>query len=58
MEFFASLIRSRGYLMTAGSDFHGKTKPLIELGTYPVIQSFQEDLDKSIQYIMDYEKGT
>jgi predicted metal-dependent phosphoesterase TrpH len=58
MEFFASLIRSRGNLMTAGSDFHGKTKPLIELGTYPVIQSFQEDLDKSIQYLIDYGKGT
>ena len=58
MEYFAALTRSRGSLMTAGSDFHGKTKPLIELATYPVIQSYQEDLDKSIQYLMGYETGT
>ena len=58
MEFFASLIQSRRKLMTAGSDFHGKIKPLIELGSYPVIPSYQEDLDRSIQYLLKYETPT
>jgi len=52
MEYFASLCRESGSLMTGGSDFHGKTKPLIELGGYPILDSFKEDLNHSIERIV------
>ena len=32
--YFAPLVRRRGALMTCGSDFHGKTKPLIHIGRF------------------------
>lgn len=57
MAYFASLSQSRGNLMTAGSDFHGKTKPLIELGAYPMLETYSEALNLSIQYLLDYETG-
>jgi len=55
MEYFASLSNSRGTLMTAGSDFHGKIKPLIDLGAYPVIEKYREALDENIQSLLSYE---
>jgi predicted metal-dependent phosphoesterase TrpH len=57
MEYFASLSQSRGSLISAGSDFHGKTKPLIELGAYPMLETYREALSHSIQYLLDYETG-
>lgn len=32
--YFAPLVRRRGALMTCGSDFHGKTKPLTHIGGF------------------------
>jgi predicted metal-dependent phosphoesterase TrpH len=55
MEYFAQLTQSSSKLMTAGSDFHGKIKPLIELGAYPVIESYREALDENIQRLLNYE---
>jgi predicted metal-dependent phosphoesterase TrpH len=55
MEYFARLTQSRGKLMTAGSDFHGKIKPLIELGAYPVIEKYREVLDENMQRLLNYE---
>lgn len=55
MEYFASLSQARGSLMTAGSDFHGKTKPLIQLGAYPTIETCLEALNESIQYLQHDE---
>ena len=52
MEYFASLCRERGSLMTGGSDFHGKTKPLIELGGYPILDPYKDDLKHSIERIL------
>jgi len=52
MVYFASLCRKNGSLMTGGSDFHGKTKPLIELGGYPILDSFKDDLNHSIERII------
>ncbi len=52
MEYFASLCRESGSLMTGGSDFHGKTKPLIKLGGYPILDSFKVDLNQSIERIV------
>ena len=51
MEYFASLCRKSDSLMTGGSDFHGKTKPLINIGEYPILHSFQNDLNQSIERI-------
>lgn len=33
--YFASLVQHRKRFMTCGSDFHGKTKPLIHVGQFP-----------------------
>lgn len=52
MEYFASLCRESGSLMTGGSDFHGKTKPLIELGGYPILDPYKDDLKHSIERIL------
>lgn len=49
MAYFASLCRRHRSLMTGGSDFHGKTKPLIEIGSFPMLENFQEDLAKSLE---------
>lgn len=35
-EYFASLVLNRKAFMTCGSDFHGKTKPRIAVGQFPV----------------------
>lgn len=55
MEYFASLSHKRGSLISAGSDFHGKTKPLIELGYYPVLETYRETLDNCIQYLLNFK---
>lgn len=34
IAYFAPLVRRLGALMTCGSDFHGKTKPLIHIGRF------------------------
>lgn len=34
VAYFAPLVRRQGLLMTCGSDFHGKTKPRIEIGCF------------------------
>lgn len=34
IAYFAPLVQRRGALMTCGSDFHGKTKPLIHIGRF------------------------
>jgi predicted metal-dependent phosphoesterase TrpH len=39
-EYFAGLVQQRGAVMTAGSDFHGKTKPLIGVGQFPFEQRY------------------
>ena len=58
MEFFASLLTKRGGLMTSGSDFHGKTKPLIDIGAFPLLSPYQEKLEQSIEYILHYDSNS
>lgn len=45
--YFAALVRRRGALMTCGSDFHGKTKPLIHVGQYRFGEGFETFLEAS-----------
>lgn len=47
-EYFASLAEKRNILMTCGSDFHGKNKPLIKIGEYQIIDMYEDFLYKSI----------
>lgn len=46
--YFAPLVRRRGALMTCGSDFHGKTKPLIHVGRFKSDDRFESYLDDSV----------
>ncbi|KAA2651942.1 phosphatase, partial [Alistipes onderdonkii] len=44
---FAPLVQRRGALMTCGSDFHGKTKPLIGIGQFRFDDRFESYLRAS-----------
>jgi len=57
MEYFAGLSKRRGSLMTAGSDFHGKIKPLIELGAYPVLENYRDLLNENMLSILNYNSN-
>lgn len=46
--YFAPLVQRRGALMTCGSDFHGKTKPLIEIGRFRCDDRFESYLRASV----------
>jgi 3',5'-nucleoside bisphosphate phosphatase len=48
IEYFADLVLKRSSLMTCGSDFHGKTKPLIEIGKFKTIEKYSQYLRQSI----------
>ncbi|MBN1791354.1 MAG: PHP domain-containing protein [Bacteroidales bacterium] len=49
MDYFARAALRRNVLMTCGSDFHGKTKPLIKPGMYRTIQEYEENVAESIE---------
>ena len=51
--YFAQLVQQTGALMTCGSDFHGKTKPLIEVGNYKSDKTCDEYLQKSIMKLLE-----
>lgn len=49
--YFASLVQRRGSIMTCGSDFHGKTKPLINIGQFNFENQYEDDLNNSVEQI-------
>jgi 3',5'-nucleoside bisphosphate phosphatase len=51
IEYFADLVLKRSSLMTCGSDFHGKTKPLIEIGKFKTIEKYVQYLRQSIRQL-------
>jgi len=51
VDYFANLAIQRNILMTCGSDFHGKNKPLIDIGKYRINKKYQDYLLKSIKRI-------
>ena len=51
IEYFANLTTQRALIMTCGSDFHGKNKPLIDLGKYEINDKYEDYLLKSIMEI-------
>jgi len=50
---FADLALQRGALMSCGSDFHGKNKPLISMGHYRLLESYRVYLEKCLIKILD-----
>jgi predicted metal-dependent phosphoesterase TrpH len=55
VAYFGDLCRRRNALMTCGSDFHGKNKPLISIGHYSQTEPYSEYLDQSLaRLIRDY----
>ena len=53
VNYFAELVKKRAVLMTCGSDFHGKNKPLISIGQYNNTEAFNAYLEQSILWIVD-----
>ena len=51
IEYFAHLVMKDGLIMTCGSDFHGKNKPLIEIGKYLYDDKYDEYLHMSVNQI-------
>jgi len=51
INYFASVVQKRNALMTCGSDFHGKTKPSINIGQFKFNNQFEDYLKSSIQQL-------
>lgn len=54
IEYFATLVWQQNSIMTCGSDFHGKTKPLINIGQYKYDNRFNDYLSSSLQQIYNF----
>jgi len=52
VAYFAEQTSKRAALMTCGSDFHGKIKPLISLGQYNFLETCRDYLDQSVSAIL------
>lgn len=50
-EYFAALAVRENALVTCGSDFHGKTKPLIGIGRFPVDSRFEGRLADFVNHV-------
>ena len=53
IAYFAEQVSKRAALMTCGSDFHGKIKPLISLGQYSYLENFGDYLNQCIGAILN-----
>lgn len=56
-EYFARLCRNRTALMTCGSDFHGKNKPLITIGQFRSSENYSAYLAQSLASILEHKKN-
>ena len=56
VAYFASETSKRAALMTCGSDFHGKNKPLISLGQYNFLESYRDYLKGSVTSILNFNR--
>lgn len=52
IDYFAAEVLKRKCLMTCGSDFHGLTKPLIQIGEYKFDARFEDYLNQSVSQIL------
>ena len=53
IAYFAELTVRRGAILTCGSDFHGKNKPLISIGQYNFMEKHRESLQRSLNSILE-----
>lgn len=51
INYFAALVQKRNAIMTCGSDFHGKTKPLINIGQAKFDNQYEDYLEHSIRQL-------
>ncbi|MEG1622126.1 MAG: PHP domain-containing protein [Alistipes sp.] len=51
INYFTTQVQQSGGLMTCGSDFHGHTKPLINIGQFQIERQFEDYVNQSIQQI-------
>jgi predicted metal-dependent phosphoesterase TrpH len=49
IRYFADLALERKLWMTCGSDFHGKTKPLIKPGVYRTLSTYESSIGESME---------
>lgn len=49
LSYFASVVSGKNSIMTCGSDFHGKTKPLIAVGQFKFDEKYSDYLDDSVK---------
>lgn len=52
IKYFANIVLEKDVLMTCGSDFHGKTKPTIEIGNYASVGEYRKCLNASVEKIL------
>lgn len=52
IDYFASLVQRNNVIMTGGSDFHGKNKPLISLGQFSFNHRYSDYLADSVRQLM------
>lgn len=53
IDYLAAIAIQRDTIMTCGSDFHGKTKPTIEIGTYRFNNMYEDYLADSIRTLKE-----
>lgn len=51
IRYFASLVEKSSAIMTCGSDFHGKTKPLINIGQFSFDRQYEDYLKNSMKFL-------
>ena len=49
IDYFGRVAMEKGILMTCGSDFHGKTKPLIKPGAFRTIDAYMDYVRESVE---------
>lgn len=52
IEYFAGVAVKNKVLMTCGSDFHGKTKPGIRIGSFKSIERYEAYLQESVEELL------
>ena len=52
LTYFGELAQKRKVIMTCGSDFHGKTKPLINVGRYKLNEKYYDYLANSVDKLL------
>jgi hypothetical protein len=52
IKYFARVAMARNVLMTCGSDFHGKTKPLIRPGAFRTVSQYEKYATESVKRLL------